>query len=43
VASQQQVARERIRVLHWGLDPQFEALLAPSSQTIRRGNSLRAV
>jgi glycosyltransferase involved in cell wall biosynthesis len=32
VASQQQVARERIRVLHWGLDPQFEAFLAAGSQ-----------
>jgi phosphatidylinositol alpha-1,6-mannosyltransferase len=32
VASQQQVARERIRVLHWALDPQFEALLAAGSQ-----------
>jgi phosphatidyl-myo-inositol dimannoside synthase len=28
VASQQGVARERIRVLHWGLDPQFEALIS---------------
>jgi len=28
VASQQEVARERIRVLPWALDPQFEALLA---------------
>jgi phosphatidylinositol alpha-1,6-mannosyltransferase len=33
VASQQQVAREKIRVLHWALDPQFEALLAAGSQT----------
>ena len=29
VASAQGVDREKIRVLHWGLDPQFEALLAP--------------
>lgn len=28
VAAQQEVARERIRVLPWALDPQFEALLA---------------
>jgi len=28
VAVQQEVARERIRVLPWALDPQFEALLA---------------
>jgi len=28
VATQQDVARERIRVLPWALDPQFEALLA---------------
>jgi phosphatidylinositol alpha-1,6-mannosyltransferase len=33
VASQQQVAREKIRVLHWALDPQFEALLATGAQT----------
>jgi phosphatidyl-myo-inositol dimannoside synthase len=33
VASQQQVAREKIRVLHWALDPQFEALLAAGAQT----------
>jgi phosphatidylinositol alpha-1,6-mannosyltransferase len=26
------VAREKIRVLPWGLDPQFEALLAPGSK-----------
>ncbi|HEY6943727.1 MAG TPA: glycosyltransferase family 4 protein [Candidatus Acidoferrum sp.] len=30
VATQQDVARERIRVLPWALDPQFEALLAVS-------------
>src|SRR5262249_53413972 len=28
VATQQEVARERIRVLPWALDPQFEALLS---------------
>ena len=28
---------ERIRVLHWGLDPQFEALLAPGSQAMPPG------
>ena len=33
VASQQQVLRERIRVLPWALDPQFEALLATVSKT----------
>jgi phosphatidylinositol alpha-1,6-mannosyltransferase len=33
VASQQQVAREKIRVLHWALDPQFEALLAAGAQS----------
>ncbi|PYT46521.1 MAG: hypothetical protein DMG44_20375 [Acidobacteria bacterium] len=38
VASEQQVARERIRVLHWGLDPQFEALLAPGSQAFPPGD-----
>ena len=32
VASEQGVARERIRVLPWSLDPQFEALLTPGSQ-----------
>jgi glycosyltransferase involved in cell wall biosynthesis len=31
VASQQDVARERIRVLPWALDPQFESLLATKS------------
>jgi phosphatidyl-myo-inositol dimannoside synthase len=30
VATQQEVAREQIRVLPWALDPQFEALLAPN-------------
>jgi phosphatidyl-myo-inositol dimannoside synthase len=38
VASQQQVARERIRVLHWALDPQFETLLAAGSQTAPPAN-----
>lgn len=33
VAWQQQVARERIRMLPWALDPQFEALLATVSKT----------
>jgi len=32
VASQQQTARERIRVLPWALDPQFESLLAAGAQ-----------
>jgi phosphatidyl-myo-inositol dimannoside synthase len=32
VASEQQVLRERLRVLPWALDPQFEALLATGSQ-----------
>ena len=31
VVSQQGVTRERIRVLPWALDPQFESLLAPGS------------
>jgi glycosyltransferase involved in cell wall biosynthesis len=34
VAAQQEVARERIRVLPWALDPQFEALISPGSHTI---------
>jgi phosphatidylinositol alpha-1,6-mannosyltransferase len=33
VASAQGVAREKIRVLPWGLDPQFEALIAAGSQS----------
>lgn len=33
VASQQQVPRNRIRVLPWALDPEFEALLAGASKT----------
>jgi phosphatidylinositol alpha-1,6-mannosyltransferase len=32
VAREQGVARAKVRVLHWGLDPQFEALLAPGSK-----------
>jgi glycosyltransferase involved in cell wall biosynthesis len=32
VASQQEVAEERIRVLPWALDPQFEALVAAGSR-----------
>jgi len=35
VASQQQTARERIRVLPWALDPQFESLLAAGAQPAR--------
>jgi len=31
VASEQRVAPERIRVLPWALDPQFEALISPGS------------
>jgi phosphatidylinositol alpha-1,6-mannosyltransferase len=31
VATEQGVPRERIRVLHWALDPQFEALISPGS------------
>jgi glycosyltransferase involved in cell wall biosynthesis len=34
VASEQGVARDRIRVLPWALDPQFEGLLAAGSQNI---------
>jgi len=33
VASQQQVPRDRIRVLPWALDPQFEALIAGATKT----------
>jgi len=33
VASEQGVARGRIRVLPWALDPQFEALIAAGSQS----------
>jgi phosphatidyl-myo-inositol dimannoside synthase len=38
VAVQQGVARDRIRVLRWALDPQFEALVAPGSQLIPPGD-----
>jgi len=31
LAAEQSVARERIRVLPWALDPQFEALISPGS------------
>src|SRR5712664_977036 len=37
VASEQGVARERIRILPWALDPQFESLLAPGSRTALPG------
>jgi glycosyltransferase involved in cell wall biosynthesis len=33
VAGQQRVARERIRVLPWALDPQFESLVSAGSHT----------
>ena len=33
VEAEQGVAREKIRVLPWALDPQFEALLMPGSRT----------
>ena len=33
VATQQQTSRERIRVLPWALDPQFESLLEVGAQT----------
>ncbi len=33
VASEQGVAREKIRVLPWALDPQFEALLVPGARS----------
>ena len=32
LATQQQVRREQVRVLPWGLDPQFEALVANASK-----------
>jgi phosphatidylinositol alpha-1,6-mannosyltransferase len=38
VVRQQQVARERIRVLPWALDPQFEAMLLPSPQAAMPAN-----
>jgi phosphatidylinositol alpha-1,6-mannosyltransferase len=34
VAAEQGVADERIRVLPWGLDPQFEALISPGSHPV---------
>jgi glycosyltransferase involved in cell wall biosynthesis len=34
VATEQGVADERIRVLPWGLDPQFEALISPGSHPV---------
>lgn len=33
VALEQGVARDRIRILPWALDPEFEALLAPGTRT----------
>ncbi|HYL83759.1 MAG TPA: glycosyltransferase family 4 protein, partial [Candidatus Angelobacter sp.] len=38
LAEQQEVSRERIRVLPWALDPQFEALLAPNAPLTPPGN-----
>jgi phosphatidylinositol alpha-1,6-mannosyltransferase len=38
LAGQQQVHRERIRVLPWGLDPQFEELLKASTQAALPAN-----
>ncbi|HET8925430.1 MAG TPA: glycosyltransferase family 4 protein [Candidatus Acidoferrum sp.] len=38
VALHQGVARERIRILPWALDPQFEALLAAGAQSIPPGD-----
>ncbi len=38
VAAQQGVARARIRVLPWALDPQFEALISPGSHTVPPGD-----
>src|SRR5207245_8658323 len=32
VATEQGVAREKIRVLPWALDPQFEALITPGAR-----------
>ena len=34
VATEQGVPEERIRVLPWGLDPQFEALISPGSHPV---------
>ncbi len=38
VAERQGVAREKIRVLPWGLDPQFEALLAAGTKSTPPGD-----
>jgi glycosyltransferase involved in cell wall biosynthesis len=38
LASEQRVARERIRVLPWALDPQFEALISPGSHPALPGD-----
>ncbi|PYT58508.1 MAG: hypothetical protein DMG35_17550 [Acidobacteria bacterium] len=38
VASQQEVTRERIRVLPWALDPQFESLLAAGAPPLPPGD-----
>jgi phosphatidylinositol alpha-1,6-mannosyltransferase len=38
VSMQQQVARERIRVLPWALDPQFEAIFIPTAQAALPAN-----
>jgi phosphatidylinositol alpha-1,6-mannosyltransferase len=38
LTGQQQVHRERIRVLPWGLDPQFEAMLKVSAQAALPAN-----
>jgi phosphatidyl-myo-inositol dimannoside synthase len=38
VAENQEVAREKIRVLPWALDPQFEALVAAGTQSTPPGN-----
>jgi phosphatidylinositol alpha-1,6-mannosyltransferase len=38
VASQQQVPREKIRVLPWALDPQFEAMLPAASKAAAPAN-----
>ena len=41
VATQQQVPRDRIRVLPWALDPQFETLVAATSQPSPSGAGAR--
>jgi phosphatidylinositol alpha-1,6-mannosyltransferase len=38
VATQQRIPKDRIRVLPWALDPQFEALVAAASQPARPAN-----